>query len=317
MSSASNDKGRAYEYAWINVLHDRLNQIKNVQIINNSSLHANERSWNLMSDKQKELFIKSAEAAVDTILELEPIMVEITDDVVTLEFQKDGAGIKGDVRDIVIRRQGIAWEVGLSVKHNHEAVKHSRLSHRLDFGAEWFQIPCSDNYWNAVTPIFNYLKEEQRHGTAWNQLLNKEKAVYIPLLEAFMNEVLTSYNLDSKLPRKMVEYLIGVCDYYKVVSIDSKRMTLIHTFNLHGKLNQPSALKVSAIEVPIVELPNEIIAIRFKPGSSTTVEMYLNNGWELSFRIHNASTIVEPSLKFDIQIIGMPISILNIECRWN
>ena len=317
MSSASNDKGRAYEYAWINVLYNRLSQIKNVRIINNSSLHANKRSWDLMSNEQKNLFIISAEAAVDTILELEPIMVEINDDVVSLEFQKDGAGIAGDVRDIVIRRQDIAWEVGLSVKHNHEAVKHSRLSHRLDFGDEWFHIPCSNTYWNAVTPIFDYLKKEQINGTAWSQLSNKETDVYIPLLEAFMNEVLASYNLDQALPRKMVEYLIGVCDYYKVVSIDSKRMTLIHTFNLHGTLNHSSTQKVSAIEVPIVELPTEIIAFRFKPGSSTTVEMYLNNGWELSFRIHNASTIVEPSLKFDIQFIGMPISILNIECRWN
>ena len=45
--------------------------------------------------------------------------------------------------------------------------------------------------------------------------------------------------------------------------------------------------------------------------------MYLNNGWQLSFRIHNASTKVEPSLKFDVQFIGMPVSILNIECKWS
>lgn len=44
--------------------------------------------------------------------------------------------------------------------------------------------------------------------------------------------------------------------------------------------------------------------------------MYLNNGWQLSFRIHNASSKVEPSLKFDVQFIGMPVSILNFECKW-
>ena len=44
--------------------------------------------------------------------------------------------------------------------------------------------------------------------------------------------------------------------------------------------------------------------------------MYLNNGWQLSFRIHNAKTEVEPSLKFDIQFIGMPTTILTIECKW-
>ncbi|MEE0273575.1 MAG: HaeIII family restriction endonuclease [Coprococcus eutactus] len=51
-------------------------------------------------------------------------------------------------------------------------------------------------------------------------------------------------------------------------------------------------------------------------GSTNAVEMFLDNGWQLSFRIHNASTKVEPSLKFDVQFIGMPTSLLNIECKW-
>lgn len=114
----------------------------------------------------------------------------------------------------------------------------------------------------------------------------------------------------------MVEYLIGVCDYYKVISMDSKHLTLIRTFNLHGTLNKPSHQKKSSINVPIVDLPSEIIAIRFKSNSLNTVEMYMNNGWQLSFRIHNASTYIEPSLKFDIQFIGLPLSILSIQCKW-
>lgn len=68
--------------------------------------------------------------------------------------------------------------------------------------------------------------------------------------------------------------------------------------------------------VPVVELPIRIETIRFKQGSRNTVEMFMDNNWQLSFRIHNASTKVEPSLKFDIQFIKMPTSILNIECQW-
>ena len=67
------------------------------------------------------------------VLELEPRMAEVDSDELTLEFQKDGQGVKGDVRDIVIKRKNIEWEIGLSIKHNHDAVKHSRLSHKLDF----------------------------------------------------------------------------------------------------------------------------------------------------------------------------------------
>ncbi|WP_386698102.1 HaeIII family restriction endonuclease [Lonepinella sp. MS14436] len=47
--------------------------------------------------------------------------------------------------------------------------------------------------------------------------------------------------------------------------------------------------------------------------------IYTNFGigsWQFSFRIHNASTKVEPSLKFDIQFIGMPTAIVSIDCKW-
>jgi hypothetical protein len=316
MSTSSNDQGRAYEYAWINTLHRALNNVRNTRIINNSSLIANRNAWNAMSDEMRELYEVSANAAVDTILELEPKMVENDGDELLLEFQQDGAGTQGDVRDIVIKRNSIEWEIGLSIKHNHEAVKHSRLSHVLDFGQEWFNIPCSQGYWNAVKPIFDRLKQEKRLGTKWSEIYDKEGTVYVPLLKAFIDEINRAYLGDPTMPKKMVEYLIGTDDYYKVISRDAKRLTVIKTFNIHGTLNKPSRIRVSAISVPIVELPTELVALRFKTGSANTVEMYLNNGWQLSFRIHNATTKVEPSLKFDVQFIGMPVSILTIECRW-
>lgn len=317
MSTNSNDQGRAYEYAWINALYNALQTARETHIVSNSSLDANKRAWSVMSDDMRELFAVSAQAAVATILELEPRMTENDGDELHLEFQKDDAGTKGDVRDIVIRRNSIEWEVGLSIKHNHEAVKHSRLSHTLDFGKEWFDVPCSKTYWDDIKPIFDRLKTDKAQGRKWSELNDKESGVYIPLLSAFMEEVKRANKFDPSMPKKMVEYLIGTNDYYKVVSRDGKRLTIIHTFNMHGTLNKPSKVKISAITVPIVELPTELVAIKFKTSSTNTVEMYLNNGWQLSFRIHNASTKVEPSLKFDVQFIGMPVSILNIECKWN
>ena len=316
VSTRSNDQGRAYEYAWINVLDKSLKEKRNTSIINNSSLEANKRAWDSMPEEIRQVFIASAEAAVDTVLELEPRMVEADNDELILEAKKDDAGTSGDVRDIVIRRKTINWEIGLSIKHNHEAVKHSRLSHKLDFGKEWFRLPCSENYWSAINPIFDLLKDEKENGTIWPDLPDKEERVYIPLLKSFIDEIYRANSIDPSIPRKMVEYLIGIKDYYKIVSQDNKHLTLIHSFNIHDTLNKPSKYKVSAISIPIVELPTELIALKFKTGSTNTVEMYLNNGWQLSFRIHNASTRVEPSLKFDVQFIGMPPSVVTISCTW-
>ncbi len=316
MSTNSNDQGRAYEYAWIKNLYVALQKYRKARIVENSSLEANRRAWDAMDDDMKNILNVSAESAVETILELEPHMVEDDSEELLLEFQKDDKGTKGDVRDIVIKRSNIQWEVGLSIKHNHEAVKHSRLSHKLDFGNEWYEIPCSNEYWKNVTPIFDMLKAKKAKGSKWSDLADKDESVYVPILKAFMDEVQLAYSKDEKVPQKMVEYLIGIEDYYKVVSHDSKRLTMIHSFNMHNTLNKPSELKVSAITVPVVELPTELVTIKFKKNSTNTVEMYLDNGWQLSFRIHNASTKVEPSLKFDVQFIGMPVSILNIECKW-
>ena len=232
MSTRSNDQGRAYEYAWMKTLYKVLRERRKTRIVDNSSLHANAKAWTLIDEKTQQTFIISAEFAIDAVLEMEPRMSENDDDELVLEFQKDGAGIKGDVRDIVVRRDNIKWEIGLSIKHNHDAVKHSRLSYKLNFGKEWFDMPCSDAYWNAVTPIFDMLKNEKDKGTKWSEITEKDEKVYVPLLQAFIDEVNRAYEKDKNMPRKMIEYLIGKKDYYKIVSRDSKRLTLIHTFNV-------------------------------------------------------------------------------------
>lgn len=317
VSTKSNDQGRAYEYAWIQTLYKALAKFRKTRIIKNSSLAANEKAWSRMDADMQDTFMISAGAAIDTVLELEPRMLEIDNDELTLEFQKDGQGVKGDVRDIVIKRSDIEWEVGLSIKHNHDAVKHSRLSYKLDFANEWFNMPCSDEYWNAVEPIFEMLKQEKDNGTKWPEIKDKGQKVYIPLLQAFIDEVNRANKKDNTMPIKMIEYLIGIEDYYKVVSKDSKRLTMVYTFNIHDTLNKPAKNKVSAITVPVVKLPTRLVALEFKPNSDDTVEMYLDNGWQLSFRIHNASTKVEPSLKFDVRFVSMPMEVLNIECKWN
>ena len=158
----SNDQGRAYEYAWMQTLYDTVRALRKTRIVENSSLVTNKKSWSIMDDEMKETFMTSAEAAIDMIMELEPRLGEDDNDELLFEFQKDGKGVKGDVRDIVIKREDIEWEIGLSIKHNHEAIKHSRLSHRLDFGKEWFEIPCSDSYWKSVRPIFDKLRKRKK-----------------------------------------------------------------------------------------------------------------------------------------------------------
>ena len=316
MSSKSNDQGRAYEYVTLLTLHSEISKIRRAEIVKNSSLEAARNAWDNMSKSMQSLMSMSAHSFVPDIFNLEPLILEDDGDVVELLIQKDKSGEDGDVRDILIARSGIKWEIGLSMKHNHFAVKHSRLSHLIDFGDKWYGVPCSESYWQSVMPIFDYLQEQKRKGKAWFELSDKSERVYVPLLKAFMQELRLTYANHKELPQKMVEYLLGEFDFYKVVSIDNQRVTQINTFNLHGTLNKNGKRNKAKATIPRVLLPTRIVSLDFKPGSDNTIELYLDGGWQFSFRIHNASTMVESSLKFDIQIIGMPTTIVTINCRW-
>lgn len=317
MSSKSNDQGRAYEYICLKTLEKEISKICPVKVDKGKGFRASSAGWGQLTKEEQSVYTTSAEAAVAKLFELEPLILnDAEDEVLELSIQPDRSGKIGDVRDIIIRRKDIEWELGLSVKHNHFAVKHSRLSSKLDFGKSWFGVECSALYWKDVAPIFNYLKEEKEKGTAFHDLPDKEKSIYKPILLAFVEEMKRLYASHREIPATLIQYLLGQYDFYKVISVDKENLTKIQGFNLHGTLNKPSKKKKSAIEVPLVKLPTRIIEIGLVPDSDTTVELYLDNGWQFTFRIHNARTIAEPSLKFDIQIVGMPTAILTINCIW-
>lgn len=317
MSNQSNVIGRAYEYICMIILNEEVNKVRTSEIEENSSFDVARNCWECVDLDMQQSLKKSAITAVYTIFDLEPMILEDGDDKLVLKLQQDSEGEIGDVRDIIIVRRDIKWEIGLSIKHNHFAVKHSRLAKTLDFGEKWFGVKCSEQYWNDIKPVFTYLETEKVLETKWSDLSDKENDVYKPILNAFIEEIKRSYKEHPELPRKLVEYLLGEYDFYKVISIDNRRVTQIQTYNLRGTLNKPSQRENPKTIIPVASLPTRIVNIDFKPQSNNTVELYLDGGWQFSFRIHNASTLVETSLKFDIQIIGMPTTIISIECLWN
>ena len=86
---------------------------------------------------------------------------------------------------------------------------------------------------------------------------------------------------------------------------------------MYGTLNHPSKTAEPSIKVPQIRLPKNLISIGLKPNSKTTAIMCFDNGWQFSFRIHNAKDVIETSLKFDIQIVGMPTDVnLKYNCKW-
>lgn len=317
MSNKSNNRGRAYEYICLISLNQAISEIRHSTILYNSSYDAALIEWKKLDDTRKQLYTLSAKSTIETIFAMEPNIIEDSNDTLNLYIQQDKHGEEADVRDIIIERKDIRWEIGLSIKHNHVAVKHSRIAKGLDFGSKWYNIPCSVTYWNNVKPVFDLLEAEKEKGTYFRNLSTKKEHVYVPLLNAFIKEISTQASNNKDVARKMVEYLLSRYDFYKIISIDSKRVTIIQSFNMYGTLNLPSSKQVPSIKTPVINLPTTLLHIGLKPNSKTTVLMCLDNGWQFSFRIHNAKDMIETSLKFDIQIVGMPADVnIKYNCKW-
>lgn len=314
----SSIKGKAYEYSCILALREKVSVFRKIEIVQNESfLIAKSRYENDILDQDKTDMLLSARSGIDIVIEMEPKILEDGNDELSISLQPDNiATDSGDIRDILIIRRNIQWEIGVSVKHNHSALKHSRLSAHLDFGNIWFGVACSTDYFNEIFPIFDRLKNLKKNGELWRNLEDKEESVYVPLLNSFMKEF-KRLNLKANITTDLIKYLIGSGgkDYYKLVH-NNNHTTTVMPFNLFGTLNQ-AANKISPkIIIPEIDLPTRIIELNFKENSKTTLILTMNNGWSISFRIHNASSKIEPSLKFDIQLQSKPENIFYLNREW-
>lgn len=311
-------KGKAFEYACLKAFKDIIDLNQEVIIVENSAYDNAKLFFDSSSLDQKDILYKAGIAAVRVLLRLEPRLSELVpSNPLLMKLQDDSRGIQGDVRDLICFRND-GWELGFSCKHNHTAVKHSRLSNVLDFGSTWFNVPCSSTYFNDINPIFERLDELKKRNKDWKDITDKDISIYRPLMIAFLNELQRlASEVRNEIPSKLLNYLIGRHDFYKIITLEQRKTTQVQAFNVNGTLNKRSQVDVSDTRIPLLRLPSKFLDITFKNGSNSTIIVTCDNGWSLSFRIHNASTKVESSLKFDIQLIGIPSSLYVNQQLWH
>ncbi|MFT2774251.1 HaeIII family restriction endonuclease [Helicobacter pylori] len=310
MSDKSNNQGRAYEYAWCLALEQKLSVFKKVIVDKQNGFNACYRAYESLEKSLQERYLESAKQGVLLLLDCEPLLSEVigsSQNGITLSLQKDKLGEIGDAQDILIYFDRFC--IGLNIKHNHDALKHSRLSKNLDFGEKWLGVGVSQNYKDTIKPLFEKLENAKKEGMLWRDFPNKEQEIYAPLLQAFKKEVLRiDKNKKNKVPQKMVEYLLGKYDFYKAILLEREQKTKLEAYHFHNTLNRSVKNKPKRI-IPLSKLPTRMIYFNFKPKSFNTLELVLDEGWSFSLRIHNASSRVEPSLKFDIKLLSKPMSV--------
>ncbi len=114
---------------------------------------------------------------------------------------------------------------------------------------------------------------------------------------------MVSICLNLHLKINLLRYLLGKYDFYKVVKENGDAS--IQSFNMSGTLAWGRKNR----------LTGTIVSASLKENSKTTAIIIFDDGWNLAFRLHNASNRIEPSLKFDIQILGYPPTIKSHDIK--
>lgn len=314
-------RGKAFEFATLRSLSDQIfiKDSSNIITINETpSFFIARDALNSLEDEMKVKMLLGAEAAVRILLRLEPFLINSDkNNPLFLSIQEDSKGKDGDVRDVLAIRKQNSWGIGISCKHNHSAVKHSRLSQTIDFGAAWLECPCSSDYFNSIKPVFNELTKMKKAGILWKNIDGKTDKFYKPTLVSFINEI---NRLEKKhggiIPTRLIQYLLGRKDFYKIITNDHNCTTRLQAFNLNGSLNKTAGKIKPQIKIQQLKMPNKILEIDFEKNSQNTILIVCDESWTVSLRIHNASSKVEPSLKFDVNLKGTPTTLYTHDEPW-
>lgn len=301
--------GKAFEFALLDEFHQRLKALTSITVKTNEPYKTAKGFFDSFNEKEQETFRITASSAINFLIDIEPRLSNGINrgDILELEIASDQMGQSGDVRDVILIRSLQKWEIGVSAKNNHRAVKHSRISQLIDFGDKWLGVPCSKAYFEEIRPVFNKLTEikAKNKSAKWAAIDNMHEVIYVPILKAFRRELI---RLDKENPNviaeNLVQYLIGNKDFYKVIK--GEKTVEIQAYNLHDSLNLSFKDIKPKAKIPRLKLPSRLIEVVFQDNSTTTLLISLNEGWQISFRIHNASSRIEPSLKFDINLVSTP-----------
>ncbi|CAM4470371.1 HaeIII family restriction endonuclease [Paenibacillus typhae] len=299
------DRGYGFEYVNILVAHKVLG----------TKVHTNTLSWmqNEGRNKLHSLTTKEQNEMVSASTELMKFLKTseswLTIPGVTVERVRGKVG-STDVSDILFKKVNalgeIDKELGISLKSNHEAVKHQRISDRIDIGEKWLGVPSGKQFMKDVNKIFTdfrtycSINRIERYDQLGDQL--KDSLLYRPIctiVKKLLDDTFSS-PMGSSAVSHFMNYLIGSKDFYKAVASFKEKELKIISFNLRGGLGKGKILRS----------PQRCLDIKIQSSSDkgfpNRVHIILDNGWEVNLRVHNASSRIESSLKWDSQLVGIP-----------
>ena len=323
--------GKAFEYACLKATYDKLiAEGKTAVIQNNKAYKTAYGKFDSLSVKEQDRYMDAAKTAVKMLFPLEPNLVNGSGDLfLSINSDAVAQGANGDVRDVMYIRnvsEKETWEIGLSCKHNHAALRHPRITESKDFGESWVGIHNSKEFIEEISKTIDIIASYEEKNITWNDIAptqkDKREKYYVPILEAYKNEIARMCKANPDVPQKLLSYFFGSNDFYKVIMNESKKTTIIEAFNIKKTLGRKAGtIKPSAV-VSVLSMPTRLIEVDFKrnkkgKASDSTIILVFDYGWTISMRLHNKDEKVRAtSLAWDVQLVGLPTGIYVNKHGW-
>lgn len=207
-------------------------------------------------------------------------------------------GRNGDPTDI--RVDCFADEVNVSAKKRSREIKAPRLSHRNDWVREWTGAgACSEQYWSVVRPVFQGLARSSV--AKWSELAEK-RSVYARVRDAFVNEMRLHAGgaQGVEFVSGLFAFVMGRHDYWRVSYYrNGVAKVEVEAVNPRGTLKGAGTGW---------KHPRRLVELHAR--GDQYADMAFDGGWAFSARLHNASSRLEPSLKWSVSIEAVPRDVM-------
>ena len=305
-NNSENEVGRAFEYVIVEELSRVIGEKKILLELTERAKLSNTRDKTHLSNLDnslKENLKKGAKVFIDWVVQQGWLNGKSS---VSLDRLPDAAGVEGDPTDIrlTLKDNHENSEIrNISIKHHHSALKHPRLP-RLpdqcgikdknlkkefndDMDKIWNEFLIKAKKLNPQATDFSELKEKDV------EFINEN--IYKPLL----NRVCEFLNEEANNPentKAFFSFLTGRFNFYTIKNEDDK--VLIKYFL---DIKQPKSFEIV-----------------YPYNSITTFLMRFDNGWDLSLRLHTASSSfikngkLNQSTKLDVHCINLD-KVIKIE----
>jgi len=317
--SGQTQKGKAFEYACLKAIQEELRVRGYDVLVDVGPAYATAKSaYEHLHPGEIKDYDDAAKTGAKMLFPLEPEFL-YGGGALTLSLNTDSAGKsnKKDVRDLLCLRSEDNWEIGISCKHNHEALKHPRITKNLDFGTDWVGYPCSTEFMSTAQLIVEPLHECRTSGINWDAVPDKWDAFYVPLLKAHLDEIIRLCAEHNDVPAKLLTYFFGAKDFYKLISNESGKTTRLIAFNMSDTLSCPVGKIKPVSRMPKIKLPTRLIEGRLKEETKTTIQLTFDGGWVVDMRLHNKDkAATHTSLAWDVSLAGLPHGVYQNERPW-